>query len=124
MSLAGLDPLLTPPKRLAALGMLANTQRVDFTLIRDHLELSDSDLSKQMAALRAAGYVEMKKTGKGADRRTWYSITKPGRGALTDHIAALNALVLAELPAPNSGRRESSAESSERETQELPGNTR
>lgn len=114
MSLDELDALLTPPKRLAALGMLANTKRVDFTLIRDHLELSDSDLSKQMAALSAAGYVEVKKTGKGADRRTWYSITKAGRAAMTTHIGALNALVLAELPPPSSAdRRTASAEHTE-----------
>lgn len=116
MSLDALDLLLTAPKRLAALGMLANTSRVDFTLIRDHLELSDSDLSKQMAALSGANYVEVKKTGKGASRRTWYSITTSGRTALKNHIDALNALVLAELPPPTSGR--------ERETQPEPGNTR
>lgn len=101
MSLDALDPLLTPPKRLAALGMLANTARVDFTLIRDHLELSDSDLSKQMAVLSGADYVKVKKTGKGAERRTWYSITKAGKIALKTHIDALNALVLAQLPPPN-----------------------
>lgn len=51
-----------------SLCLLANTSRVDFTLIRDHLELSDSDLSKQMAALSGANYVTVKQTGKGADR--------------------------------------------------------
>ena len=116
MSLGDLDPLLTPPKRLAALGMLANTSRVDFTLIRDHLELSDSDLSKQMAVLSGAEYVKVKKTGKGAERRTWYSITKAGQAALKNHVDALNALILAQLPPPNV--------QNEREVHPLPGSTR
>lgn len=121
MSLDELDPLLTPPKRLAALGMLAHTSRVDFTLIRDHLQLSDSDLSKQMAVLAAADYVKVKKTGKGAERRTWYSITSEGQRALKKHVDALNALVLAQLPPPSVALPD---EMARRETQELPGSTR
>lgn len=100
MSLDALDPILSTPKKLAAIGMLANTKRVEFAFIRDHLSLSDSDLSKQMRTLVDVGYVEAKKTGRGADRRTWYSITAAGRGALHAHVAALNALVLDSLPPP------------------------
>lgn len=100
MSLGDLDPILSTPKKLAAIGMLANVRRVEFAYIRDHLELSDSDLSKQMSALAEAGYVVAKKTGRGRDRKTWYSITPAGSHALTTHLEALNALVLETLPPP------------------------
>jgi len=80
--------------------MLANVSTVEFAFMRDHLELSDSDLSKQMKALADAGYVTAKKTGRGAARKTWFSITASGDDALNNHITALNDLVLDSIPAP------------------------
>ena len=65
MSLDELDPVLTPPKRLAALGAVAATRKMEFAVLRDLLDISDSDLSKQLKALVDAGYVESQKTGKG-----------------------------------------------------------
>jgi len=93
MSLDDLDPLLTQPKRLACLGAVAATSKVEFAALRELLGLSDSDLSKQVKALSDAGYLMSKKTGKGATRRTWLSITKPGRAALAAHTEALRRLV-------------------------------
>jgi len=101
MSLDALDPLLAPAKRLAALGVLANSSHTDFVFLRDHLDLSDSDLSKQMSVLAEADYATVKKTGRGRRRQTWFRITKTGRRALTDHVAALNALVDAAPSAPD-----------------------
>ncbi len=100
MSLDRIDPVLAAPKRLAALGMLAHAKEVEFAFIRDHLGLSDSDLSKQMSALVDAGYATSKKTGKGRTRSTWFRVTPQGRRALETHVAALNALVSSPLPHP------------------------
>lgn len=99
MSLDALDPLLTQPKRLAALSIAVRSTEVDFAFIRDALELSDSDLSKQMSALMDAGYVTNHKVGRGRDRVTWYRATKKGRTVLKTHMAALTALVQ-DAPAP------------------------
>lgn len=101
MSLDAIDPVLTAPKRLAALGVLANSGHTEFAFLRTHLELSDSDLSKQMSALAEAGYITVKKTGRGRDRQTWFRITKPGRKALELHVAALRALVDSAPTAPD-----------------------
>jgi len=101
MSLDAVDPLLAAPKRLAALGVLANSSDTEFAFLRDHLDLSDSDLSKQMSAMVEADYATVRKTGRGRHRRTWFRITKAGRHALTDHVAALNALVDLAPSAPD-----------------------
>lgn len=93
MSLDAIDPLLAAPKRLAALCVLANSAHTEFAFLRQHLELSDSDLSKQMSALVDTGYATVKKTGRGRHRQTWYRITRSGRRALDDHVSALRALV-------------------------------
>jgi DNA-binding MarR family transcriptional regulator len=92
--------VLAQPKRLAALAMCAATSKVTFALIRDHLELRDSDASKQMQKLVDCGYVEARKTGRAANRQTWFTITDQGRNALGAHVEALNAIIRAELPPP------------------------
>lgn len=100
MSLDDLDDNLTAPKRLAAMGLLASARRVEFSYLRDQLQLSDSDLSKQLKVLVDAGYLTSKRTGKGKTRASWFSITPDGKRALASHAAALQRL-LAPPPPPN-----------------------
>lgn len=92
MSLDELDPILSPPKRLACLGAIAATKDLEFSALRGLLDISDSDLSKQLKALADADYIQTRKTGKGAGRRTWLAATDHGRQALDAHTAALRAL--------------------------------
>ncbi|MDY7104182.1 MAG: transcriptional regulator [Actinomycetota bacterium] len=104
MSLHDLDPVIHAPKRLAAMAVLAATDSVDFSFLRDHLGVSDSDLSKQMSALADAGYVKIVKTGAGRNRSTSYRMTREGRGAFDHHVATLQAIVAADAgPAGTSG---------------------
>lgn len=100
MSLAGIDPVLQAPKRLAITAMLHGATSVDFAFLREHLDLRDSDLSKQMSALADAGYVTVTKTRPGRGGTTTYRITRAGRKAFTAHRTALAAL-LDPRPAPD-----------------------
>ncbi|MER5704383.1 transcriptional regulator [Micromonospora sp. NPDC002296] len=61
---------------------LFNAPSVSFRFLKDHLRLSDSDLSKQMATLESAGYVTTTKDGRGYGRRAYGT-----------HCAALRALL-------------------------------
>lgn len=99
MSLGALDPVLQPPKRLALIAMLNSADTIEFRFLRDHLNLSDSDLSKQMSALGDAGYVSATKTRRGRGGTTTYRITRSGRRAFAGHRAALEALL--EPPVPD-----------------------
>ncbi|WP_228387569.1 MULTISPECIES: transcriptional regulator [unclassified Nocardioides] len=90
-----LDPVIHAPKRLAAMAVLASASTVTFTFLRDHLDISDSDLSKQMATLEKAGYVDIFKSGRGRGATTTFKITGTGRKAYARHRAAL-AAILAE----------------------------
>ena len=92
-ALEGLDPTLTAPKRLAAMALLSRSTGADFGFLRDHLGISDSDLSKQMSALEAVGYVQVSKTGRGRGSTTSYQPTKAGRAAYARHRAALEAIL-------------------------------
>jgi len=92
-ALDGLDPALTAPKRLAAMALLTRATAADFTALREHLGVSESDLSKQMAALVAAGYVTARKSGRGRGSATTYVATRPGKKAYARHRAALEAIL-------------------------------
>ena len=93
MTLADLDSVLSAPKRLGIMAMLDAAKSVEFSFIRDQLELSDSDLSKQMSGLCDAGYARMRKTGRGRGSTTWFSITREGKRAFDDHVRALKQLI-------------------------------
>ncbi|GAB4055571.1 winged helix-turn-helix domain-containing protein [Catellatospora paridis] len=89
----GLDPVIHVPKRLAAMAVLANAPSVSFRFLKDHLRLTESDLSKQMSTLESAGYVSSAKDGHGRGSSTSYRITKAGQQAYDSHCAALRALI-------------------------------
>jgi DNA-binding MarR family transcriptional regulator len=89
----GLDPVIHAPKRLAAMAVLANATTVTFRFLKDYLQVADSDLSKHMSALEAAGYVATTKTGHGRGATTTYRMTKSGERAYAAHRDALRALL-------------------------------
>lgn len=95
-ALDGLDPALTAPKRLAAMALLSRSAGADFAVLRAHLGISESDLSKQMSALVAAGYVTARKNGHGRGSVTTYVATRQGRKAYARHRAALEAILTGE----------------------------
>lgn len=92
-ALDGLDPVLNAPKRLAIMAVLTSSTSADFTFLRSHLGVSDSDLSKQTSALEAAAYLTITKSGRGRGSVTAYKVTKPGRRAYELHCSALRSLL-------------------------------
>ncbi len=92
MTLADLDAVIHAPKRLAIMSVLASSTSSDFGFLREHLSISDSDLSKQMSALQQAGYVSATKS-RGRGGVTSYSITRKGSAAYRRHVAALREIV-------------------------------
>lgn len=91
--LADLDPVIHAPKRLAAMAVLSTADQVTFQFLKERLGIADSDLSKQMSALEAAGYVAVHKSGRGRGASTSFKLTRAGRTAYRAHRAALQALL-------------------------------
>ncbi|WP_327734938.1 transcriptional regulator [Streptomyces nojiriensis] len=89
-----LAPLLNAPVRLSVVAALAPLDRADFGFVRDLVEVSDSVLSKQVATLEEAGWVEVHKGRVGRRTRTWLSLTAEGRAVYQRHLAALRAIAL------------------------------
>lgn len=87
-----LDDLLAHPVRFSILALLAAAVKVEFSFVRDQVEVSDSVLSKQVSALEQAGYIKVHKGFVGKWPRTWLSITKDGRRTFERHLAALREI--------------------------------
>lgn len=92
-----LDDVIHSPVRLSVVSALSGVDRAEFGEVRDAVEVSDSVLSKHVAALEGAGYVEVTKGRVGRRPRTWLALTADGRAALQEHLAALRALLAVDL---------------------------
>ncbi|MEV6571749.1 transcriptional regulator [Streptomyces sp. NPDC051577] len=88
----GLAPLLNAPVRLSVMAALAAVDKAEFGFVRDLVEVSDSALSKQVAALEEAGLVAVAKGRVARRPRTWLSLTAQGRTVYRRHLDALRAI--------------------------------
>src|SRR5262249_60830218 len=93
MGKAQFDELIHQPTRLAIVSLLAATEWAEFKFLRDTVALSDSALSKQLTTLEEAGYVEIRKGFVGKRPRTWAKLSRTGRRAFEQHVAALQEIV-------------------------------
>ena len=72
---------------------LSSMSAMEFPLLRDTIEVSDSLLSKHVIALENTGYVEVTKGHIGKRPRTWVALSPRGRAAYDAYLTALRALV-------------------------------
>jgi DNA-binding MarR family transcriptional regulator len=93
MTVGQFDELIHPSTRLSIAAILASTDWVDFSFVRDQLGLSDSALSKQFSVLEEAGYVTIERPVTERRRRVRVRFTDVGRRAFKGHIAALQEVI-------------------------------
>jgi DNA-binding MarR family transcriptional regulator len=72
-----LDALLTHGVRLSIVAALSRVDKAEFGAVRDLVQINDVTLSRQMATLEAAGYLEISKGKVGRRPRTWLHLTPP-----------------------------------------------
>lgn len=89
----GLNDVVHQRHRLGILTIAAESKRVEFGYLKDALELTGGNLSRHLTVLVEAGLLDMEKGYDGKRPKTWVSITRLGRQALAEEIAALRALV-------------------------------
>jgi DNA-binding MarR family transcriptional regulator len=88
-----LDPSIQAPARLKLMTMLTAVSEAEFSTLRESLNVSDSVLSKHVAALVSVGYVKSHKGVHVGHRTTWISLTSKGRRALSTHVNVLRELI-------------------------------
>lgn len=88
-----LDDAVHQRTRLGILAVLCEGGRVDFAYLRETLELTDGNLSRNLRRLDEAGYVLVEKVIEGRRPRTWLSATRAGRQALDTEVTALREII-------------------------------
>jgi len=97
----GLDDTVHQRVRLGILTIAHEARRVEFSYLRNNLELSAGNLSQHLGVLENAGLVTIEKGYAGKRARTWVTLTKAGRTALAEEIANLKLLISrVEQPGP------------------------
>ncbi len=88
-----LDPLIHERVRLGILSTLAAVRDMSFTDLRDHLGVTDGNLSIHARILQRRGLLRVEKTFVNDRPHTRYSLTEEGRAALDGYIRKLEAIV-------------------------------
>lgn len=87
------DPVIHAPHRLRICAMLDHSGEFEFSAVREVVGVSDSVLSKQLAVLMEAGYVQQRRGVRDTRQRVWLSLTDSGRRAFQAHVQSLRALL-------------------------------
>ena len=88
-----LDPLLASRIRLAAMALLATTEKAEFSFLREQTGASDGNLGAHMRKLVEAEYVVESKGFHDRRPKTSYCLTKAGRRALEVYLARLQRML-------------------------------
>jgi DNA-binding MarR family transcriptional regulator len=81
---------------MAALASLDEDEQVDFTFLRDLLELTDGNLSVHLQRLEDAGYVAIEKTFVDRRPKTQVRLTEEGRAAFAAYVDTLEQIIHTE----------------------------
>jgi DNA-binding MarR family transcriptional regulator len=94
--MAELNETIHQPVRLrimAALVALDDGNEVDFTYLRQLLDVTDGNLGAHLRKLEEAGYIAVTKTFVERKPRTYVTATPEGRKVFAEHVAALEAIL-------------------------------
>jgi DNA-binding MarR family transcriptional regulator len=87
------DELILSKTRLGIISALIGGDSLEFTYLRDLLNLSDGNLSVQIRKLEEAGYIKVKKVFVERKPKTFCRITAKGQKAIRNLIGKLEALI-------------------------------
>jgi len=89
----GLDTLVHGPIRLGILTSLQMDGALDFTHLKQRLQVADGALGTHLIKLEEAGYLACKKSFVGRRPKSTYRITAAGQRALRSHLDALRRVI-------------------------------
>jgi len=79
--------------RLGCMSVLAVNDWVEFSTLKDLLQVSDGNLASHIKALEQHQYIEVQKQFIGKKPNTSYRISKKGKTAFDAHLKALEGLI-------------------------------
>lgn len=79
--------------RLGIMSILMVNDQVDFTMLKELLQITDGNIASHISGLEKLGFVSVTKQFVGKKPNTSYSATIAGKEAFTKHIQALEQLI-------------------------------
>ncbi len=79
--------------RLGIMSALMVNDDVEFTALKELLDVTDGNLASHTRALEDAGYIAVEKSFVGRKPNTRFKITPTGRSAFEAHLLALEKIV-------------------------------
>ncbi len=79
--------------RLGIMSILMVNDQVEFTMLKELLQITDGNIASHISGLEKLGYVSVTKQFVGKKPNTSYAATKAGKDAFAKHIQALEQLI-------------------------------
>ena len=79
--------------RLGIMSILMVNDQVDFTMLKELLQITDGNIASHISGLEKLGYVSVTKQFVGKKPNTSYAATIAGKDAFAKHIQALEQLI-------------------------------
>jgi DNA-binding MarR family transcriptional regulator len=79
--------------RLGIMSILMVNDKVEFTMLKELLQITDGNIASHISGLEKLGYVSVTKQFVGKKPNTSYAVTKAGKDAFAKHIQALEQLI-------------------------------
>ncbi|MBE7171673.1 MAG: transcriptional regulator [Williamsia sp.] len=79
--------------RLGIMSALAVNAGLDFTSLKEYLDITDGNLASHIKALEKEAFVGVRKSFVGKKPHTQYFMTKTGEKAFDDHLKALELFI-------------------------------
>ncbi|MBA5793741.1 transcriptional regulator [Flavobacterium sp. xlx-214] len=91
--ISGLNKEFESRVRLGVMSVLMVNDWVDFTEMKNLLQVTDGNLASHSTALEKSNYIEIKKEFVGKKPRTSYKITTLGKQAFKTHLQFLEKML-------------------------------
>lgn len=94
--MAKLNETIHQPVRLRILAVLVTLgpdEEVDFTYLRNLLDVTDGNLGAHLRKLEEAGFIKINKLFVDRKPRTFISASAEGRRGFSEHVEALEAII-------------------------------
>ena len=91
----GLDTAIHGPVRLGIMTALQMDGALDFTTLKNRLEVPDGSLNLHLRTLEENGYLRSRKSIVGVRPKTTYTMTPAGRKALAVYLDSMRQLLVA-----------------------------
>jgi DNA-binding MarR family transcriptional regulator len=79
--------------RLGIMSVLAVNDMLDFTSLREYLDVTDGNLATHLKTLEREGFIGVEKSFIDRKPNTRYYMTRAGKNAFNEHLNVLEAII-------------------------------